>query len=450
MRPWRAAASALACASLSLLAAAVAPAPAAGAVPAETLEARNRFFGAANVDQATGEPRRDRVVVSWFGVTQFAAAIDGRVVLLDAWVPRGPRSGYVPTTPDEVARLAPERIYLGHAHFDHAADLPAIAKATGALVVGTPEHCDQLHAEQDRVGDPRSRCDAVVPRDAAYGVRNEIAPLGRAEVTVVRNLHSDAKPPDPGDSGGPHAPVLPFPTPQTLLENPPDEEALRHLAENADGADEGGSLLFQFRVGGFGLTWNDSAGPLKEDGQELVRALRALPPTTVQLGAIQSLNQGNNGFRDPRHYIEALRPRIFVPTHHDDYLVGVSSKAETQEAAFRAELERLPPDQRPELRYIRDPDDYLRPMAFAVPVPARPCVSRRRFPIRLRGLTLRRATIYFNGRRVRTLRGRRTRVPIDLRGLPKGIVRVRVVARTVRGTRVTTTRTYRTCTPGRA
>ena len=58
----------------------------------ELVKTRTRFFGAENVDQRTGAVRRDRAILSWFGVTNFALAIRGHVVLLDAWVPRGAHS----------------------------------------------------------------------------------------------------------------------------------------------------------------------------------------------------------------------------------------------------------------------------------------------------------------------------------------------------------------------
>ena len=78
------------------------------------------------------------------------------------------------------------------------------------------------------------------------------------------------------------------------------------------------------------------------------------------------------------------------------------------------------------------------------------CVSRRKFPIRLRapkGQRLARATVYVNGKRVQTIRGRkRLRAPVDLRGLPKGKFKVRIVAVTSQGRRIVSTRTYRTCT----
>jgi hypothetical protein len=60
---------------------------------------------------------------------------------------------------------------------------------------------------------------------------------------------------------------------------------------------------------------------------------------------------------------------------------------------------------------------------------------------------LRSARVYVNGRRVTVLAGRRLRARVDLRRLPKGTVRVRVVGTTRSGRRVTDTRRYRTCTP---
>ena len=81
---------------------------------------------------------------------------------------------------------------------------------------------------------------------------------------------------------------------------------------------------------------------------------------------------------------------------------------------------------------------------------AKRCVSRRRFRLTMRGLRrkqVRVLRVYVNGKRRATRRGRRVRVPVDLRGLPRGTVRVKVVARTRAGRRLVDTRRYRTCVP---
>jgi ABC-2 type transport system ATP-binding protein len=81
--------------------------------------------------------------------------------------------------------------------------------------------------------------------------------------------------------------------------------------------------------------------------------------------------------------------------------------------------------------------------AAALPA-AKRCASRRRFRIHLRR-GLRSATVVVNGKRVRVVRGKRLRAPVDLRGLPKGTFRVTVTGRNARGRLVRSARSYHTC-----
>ena len=77
-------------------------------------------------------------------------------------------------------------------------------------------------------------------------------------------------------------------------------------------------------------------------------------------------------------------------------------------------------------------------------------MSRRSFRLRMRGLKrsqVRSLRVYVNGKQRAVRRGRRLAAPVNLRGLPKGKVRVTVVARTRSGRRVVDRRTYRTCVP---
>src|SRR3954470_15291032 len=76
------------------------------------------------------------------------------------------------------------------------------------------------------------------------------------------------------------------------------------------------------------------------------------------------------------------------------------------------------------------------------------CASRRRFPVRVgRTMRLRRIEIYRGARRVRVARARGRRGVVDLRGLPRDTLRVRLVGASTRsGRRVVRVRRYRTCT----
>ncbi len=80
------------------------------------------------------------------------------------------------------------------------------------------------------------------------------------------------------------------------------------------------------------------------------------------------------------------------------------------------------------------------------------CISRRRFPIRLRGVKANRivrAKIKLNGKQVRNLTGRALGLPIDLRGLPRGTFTVEIATTNSAGRILVGKRTYRTCVPKR-
>lgn len=80
--------------------------------------------------------------------------------------------------------------------------------------------------------------------------------------------------------------------------------------------------------------------------------------------------------------------------------------------------------------------------------PAKVCVSRRAFPIRLRGVKASKivsAQIKLNGKHVRSVKGKALGLPINLRGLPKGRFVVEIVTTDAAGKRLVGRRAYRTC-----
>jgi len=88
-------------------------------------------------------------------------------------------------------------------------------------------------------------------------------------------------------------------------------------------------------------------------------------------------------------------------------------------------------------------------LADALGMPsARRCLSRRRFTVRLQvpgGARVVSATVAINGKVKARVKGGRTRAPVNLRGLPKGKVKVKLVVRASNGRTYKSTRSYRTC-----
>lgn len=322
------------------------------------IETRQKFFGEGNVDPATGDITKDKVILSWIGVSNFAAAINGHVILLNSWIPGGDKGDYVPATVKELISLQPEAIFIGHAHYDHSDNTAAISEQTGAIVVGTPEHCNKI--KKDAANAEIITCLQAVGKDAKPGEMSQLDFLEGVRITVLSHIHSAVTVPDMQDKSHGFFPKKSF-----------DSEApmgdLKKLL-GAIGEDEGGTLMYQFQVGEFTLTWNDSAGPIKEKEPGLIKVMENLPRTDVQVGAIVGFNQYFNGLRDPRIYMEALEPKLFVPTHHDNWAPPITTTAKNYKVNLQQELKLLAEEERPELLFLSDPEDYVNPQKLTFTV----------------------------------------------------------------------------------
>lgn len=124
------------------------------------------------------------VEVRWLGVAGFAITCEGTTILIDPYVTRRPvgdllRRKVWSSDPVLLERHVPkaDAILLGHTHFDHALDTPAIAERDGATVYGgtSAAHLMRLHGLADQ----------AVTAEAHHTY--EIGPF---EVTFVPSVHS--------------------------------------------------------------------------------------------------------------------------------------------------------------------------------------------------------------------------------------------------------------------
>lgn len=163
---------------------------------------------------------RTPLVLTYLGVAGWQLDAGATTVLVDPYFSR-PADFEAPLVPDAaaIAAHAPARadvIVVGHTHVDHVLDVPAVALATGARVIGSVSAARLARA-------------SGVPADRVVAVRGgeEVAHDGWS-VRVVASLHSKI-----GDDmiGGeiPEAPALPM---------------------NYTGYAEGGAFAYLVRVGG--------------------------------------------------------------------------------------------------------------------------------------------------------------------------------------------------------
>jgi L-ascorbate metabolism protein UlaG (beta-lactamase superfamily) len=69
--------------------------------------------------------------VTWYGTAGFRIKTGGHVFLIDPYLTRNEKAlPRLPIGPEAV--IDGSEIYLSHGHFDHMADVPQIARQTGA------------------------------------------------------------------------------------------------------------------------------------------------------------------------------------------------------------------------------------------------------------------------------------------------------------------------------
>ncbi len=104
---------------------------------------RDHLLPTSSLDAREHDPARGPVRVQWLGTAGFALRADGHTLLFDPYLTRAGLSACAlqRLAPDlgAIARHVPaaDAIVVGHTHFDHALDVPAIAARTGARVFGS-------------------------------------------------------------------------------------------------------------------------------------------------------------------------------------------------------------------------------------------------------------------------------------------------------------------------
>src|SRR5438552_5371537 len=88
-------------------------------------------------------PRNPRTLaVRWTGFSNFELAVNGRIILLDAYYDRG--SIFPPLGFKAADVKKADLLLIGHGHVDHMSDAASVGARTGATVVGAPVTIEKL------------------------------------------------------------------------------------------------------------------------------------------------------------------------------------------------------------------------------------------------------------------------------------------------------------------
>jgi hypothetical protein len=375
---------------------------------ADVVKARIKVFGPEHVDPKSGAVNKDRVVFSWLGHNAGAVSLQGRVIMVDAYVPRlEVTPGRTPFVIKDVVDIKPEAIFIGHGHGDHGDNAAFIAAKTGATLYMSPEACGTAQTALTRMkNDTFMQADAFYTIDRATTITcvgvtaagsvpgMEVVRLRQFEpaicINAFRALHSVSVPADSEWGAVPVEDVVDprdatlFPPGVPLTPSDPRRPGQQDLRQGPGpgGADQ---IDYQFVLRGgnfFTFFYNNSFGAFKEgkgmnwpngtpaDGTRLLALMRSLPPTDLNFSSFSSGNTDNNGWRDLVYQLEALRPRIMTTGHAFpgggalQYYAGLMNHLTLMEQP-RGAWSGFPKEQWPVVRSHMDPTDMLKPEVYA-------------------------------------------------------------------------------------
>jgi len=246
------------------------------------------------------------LAVTWLGVSGYLLSFEGASLIIDPYLSRVPLRAlllrrtalpdrtaidrYLPNEPGEVAG-----VLVGHTHFDHAVDAPALARMYGACAYGSASlvHLMSLHGLADRAVE-------VVPHRSYE--------LGPFRVRFVPSRHSKLL-------FGRRVPM-------------DGELTCDHVHGLAPTAYRCGAVYgIEIEVGGLRLYHQGSANL---DDDEL-----RIAPVDVFLAGVAGRSV------TPRYWeriLPRLDPRLVVPTHYDNFFAPLGSPQRYVRGVRLAEL----------------------------------------------------------------------------------------------------------------
>jgi hypothetical protein len=360
----------------------------------DLVRARNLVFGAENVNQRTGEVEPGKVLFSWATNATLAVSIKGHIVLLDTYVHRAEAvPGRTPFVVEDLLALKPEAAFLGHGHGDHADNAAWLGAKLGMPIYASAETC----ADLKNIDIPNLKTSGAIPASAALECHDvtsfgshpgaEIVHLDSAvpgvAITAFRHFHSGTS---YAETQFPITPVNNEADPRDPAMYPPGTPHAFPTRGQIGGPI---SIYYHFVVKGdnnFTFVWHNTTGDLNHGctldhgvpncwddmfpnehvSTNVRQAIASLSATDVEFGSFVSLGYRTTGMRDPIQNTAVLKPKIWVPIHQTNAALPTSSL--WFKVAYLQQLQQMQPplgaDQKPEYRWLVDPDDYLKPMVY--------------------------------------------------------------------------------------
>lgn len=240
----------------------------------------------------------DTAVIRWLGTANYEIAYKGKVFLFDTYYDRPGRTRPIGFKVDQVKRA--DVIFIGHAHSDHISDVAAVARQTGALVVGSSISIDTAV----RLGVPEDRTRVVADGDSlTFGPVKVLAALARHS-TIQDGLIAAHRQMYQVDELEPLSPE----------QQAHDREIGAKGSTDPHLIDQGTIGFAMVLPSGFSIVVFDTAGPITDGDRALAKRLGRADVLTVPYAPHPV---AEHQVRDSWPFVETFDPKIVLPTHHD-------------------------------------------------------------------------------------------------------------------------------------
>jgi len=252
------------------------------------------------------------LALRWHGTSNYELNFGGRVLLLDAFYDRGPRTRPLGFGPADVVRA--DAIVVGHPHYDHISDAAQVARQSGAPVI-----VHSLGAETlTRGGLGEDRIVRVSGLDGG-----EVLEYPGFTLRIIHALHANLT--DPAQQASLQA--LRSAREVWESDRPPlsaDEEvhaaAVQRRGSAAPEVFTEGTMCVIIDIGGYRIVYRDSAGPVSPEERAFFAANPGCDLAIVAFIGRPLVRRQLAEATMP--LIEAYQPKVVLPCHHDDLYPG--------------------------------------------------------------------------------------------------------------------------------
>jgi L-ascorbate metabolism protein UlaG (beta-lactamase superfamily) len=237
----------------------------------------------------------ERLIVRWLGTANIELYYRGQIILVNAFIDRGPRHLPIGIVPEQINRV--DAIFIGHGHYDHMSDAAAIAQKTGATVFAPIFAYEKIISQ------------GASPNQVRLVTDGGIYPFNGFTIQAILARHGDF-PPYASKISDAYNSAVPLTAEAAVLEKSimlkgSWDQAIITLGTFA--------YLVTFDSG-YRVIIRDSAGPISDFERAL---MRQITKTNVAIVSYQAQVFAQKQIPETLPIVKLYNPKIYIPIHHD-------------------------------------------------------------------------------------------------------------------------------------